>query len=168
MLEPSYAGLYLLSQLNIIGWVLVIVSLYFSSRVYGEGGIFRYAIYSVASIVGGIILALVLAIIGIVFAIKGAAPLTGVFFIIVAIVTILASIVLMGYYMYKSLSLLAEKSGEPLFKAAGITMLIAAVTMIILVGVLVELVGAIILAIAFYTLKPPIIESMPSETQTKT
>ncbi|MDM7274752.1 MAG: DUF996 domain-containing protein [Thermoprotei archaeon] len=153
-LDTSLTGLYLLPHLNLIGWALVIVSLYFSSRVYGEGGIFKYAVYSVASIVVGVVGAIIIVLLAIIGVILSAAPI-GLFLLLAAIIVVLAGIVLMGYFMYRSLSLLSEKSGEPLFRAAGIIMFIAAVTMIILIGSLIELVGAIVLAIAFYTLKPP-------------
>ncbi|MFN4046176.1 MAG: hypothetical protein ACK4H7_02415, partial [Acidilobaceae archaeon] len=115
---PQYEGYFFvnfLSMLALVGWVLVIVSLYLFSKVYGEGRIFTYAIYSVASIIGGIILTVILLVIGI--------PLTviliGIFFILAAILALIAAIILMGYFIYKSLSIMAEKSGEGLFRVAG-------------------------------------------------
>lgn len=149
--------------LSLVGWVLLIASLYLFSRVYSEDRIFYYAIYSVVSIVGGVILAVILLF-------TGAAlfkVLIGILFIIAAFIAFIGGTILMGYFTYKSLNLLAEKPGKELFRTAGILMLVAAITLIIFIGMLFELLGAIVLTIAFYTLKPPQSQKPVEETSIK-
>ena len=143
--------------LSILGWLILMASLYFFSRIYNEDGIFMYAIYSVASIVIGVFVAFFTFILG-----ASSEIYVVVFFAMLAVVILLASCILMGYFIYKSFSLLGEKSGEPQFKIAGAMMFIAAITLFMFIGLIIEAAGAILLALAFHSLKPP------TSTQTET
>ncbi|MDM7274755.1 MAG: DUF996 domain-containing protein [Thermoprotei archaeon] len=149
--------------LSLIGWVLLIISLHRLSHVYNEARLFRYASYSLASIVGGFILAILLVLfIGRTF-LKTFSTYIG----ITAFLVFVGGIILMNYFIYKSLNLIVEKSGEELFKIAGQLMLIGAVTLVIFMGMVLSILGGTILALAFYGLKPPQQQKPAGETFVK-
>lgn len=150
--SSSSSGAYAYFPLfSIIGWALIIASLYRFSRVYGENRMFYYAIFSVVSIVGCTILAILLLLF-----LATALPKASTSFIMIPpLIVFISGFILMGFFMYRALDLLAEKTGEDLLRTASILMLIAAVTLVVFIGIIFELGGAIALTIAFQKLKPP-------------
>ena len=170
--------------IELIGLILVMVALYNLASYYAEGGIFNNALYGlIAAIVGGVIAVgtVFLAIINSLrdflmaiypswngedwTAISGLTPdpsnitfeaigpiLAGIFatLIILWVFAIIAT-----FFVRRSLISLSAKSGVGLFSTAGLLMLIGAVLIIALgIGLLLIWIGALILAIAFFSLKP--------------
>lgn len=169
--------------INVLGWAFIIASLYVFSRFYGEGGIFRNAIYFMIPYV-------IVRVIDFIFAAIFLSDITKFifetmgyerFFSVLRVSTIvnLVFTILAGFFIYRSLSFLAGKSGEGLFRVAGILLLIGAAVSIIFIGELIlfrvagislsiyvresvrlvekliSIMGIIVLAAAFYKVKLP-------------
>ena len=169
-----------LGIIEIIGLILVLVALHSLANYYREGGIFRHAVYGVAvAVVGGIITG-VLAVAVVLsnikdlltqvypgwngdwstlqsmtpnttnFDVSNIFPLISgllVVLVLVWVVTIIAA-----FFIYRSLKQVSNKSNTGLFGTAGIILLIGAIIPII--GLILMWISALILAIAFFTLKP--------------
>jgi len=169
--------------IEIIGLILVMVALYNLGSHYREGGIFNNALYGlIIEIVGGvisvgvIIIAVLTSLTDFLYtlfpdwngdwtALSGLTPdpsnitldsilpfLTGIFtmLIILWIFTIIAA-----FFVRRSLGTLSEKSGVGLFSTAGLIILIGAVLIILLgIGLILIWISALLLAIAFFQLRP--------------
>jgi len=169
--------------IEIIGLILVMVALYNLGSYYREGGIFNNALYGlIIEIVGGvisvgvIIIAVLTSLTDFLYtlfpdwngdwtALSGLTPdptnitldsilpfLTGIFtmLIILWICTIIAA-----FFVRRSLGTLSEKSGVGLFSTAGLIILIGAVLIILLgIGLILIWISALLLAIAFFQLRP--------------
>jgi len=163
---------------TIAGLILVVASLHYISLVYGERRVFRYAVVAVAVFLLALILVLLLVALTLGFAFLsillgplGALPAMGslVLLLIVSLLILLAAAPISALFWYLSLDALSRVSGVTLFKwaallyAAGVALLILGVlTLIVLVGIIFlalsyisTLASWVLLAIAFYTLKPP-------------
>jgi uncharacterized membrane protein len=168
---------------ELIGLILVMVALYNLASYYAERGIFNNALYGlIAGIVGGVIAvgAVVLAVLtsltdflytiypswnGDWAALSGLTPdtsnlsldaimpfLTGIF---VALIVLWVFAIISTYFARRSLISLSTKSGVGLFSTAGLLMLIGAVLIIAIgIGLLLIWIALLILAIAFFQLKP--------------
>lgn len=168
----------------LVGLILVMVAMYGLANHYMESGIFNNALYGViTAIVGGIIVAAVavLALFGL-FAELGlnwgveniadwtaimtgadwgvlAGSFMGIFvdfalYIILDLVVLFVFVVLTAVFLRKSLRSLSAKSGVGLFGTAGLMILIGAVLTIILIGFILIWVALLLLAIAFFQIKP--------------
>ncbi len=168
----------------LVGLILVMVAMYGLANHYMESGIFNNALYGViTAIVGGIIFAAVavFALFGF-FAELGlnlgagnitdwsaifagadwaalAGSFTGIFvdfalYIILDLVVLFVFVVLTAVFLRKSLGSLSAKSGVGLFGTAGLIILIGAVLTIILIGFILIWVALLLLAIAFFQIKP--------------
>jgi uncharacterized membrane protein len=169
--------------IELIGLILVMVALYNLASYYTERGIFNNALYGlIAGIVGGVVavgtifitvLTSLTTFIETIYpdwngdwsALSGLTPdpsnitfeaigpiLTGIFatLIILWVFAIIAT-----FFVRRSLISLSAKSGVGLFSTAGLLMLIGAVLIIAIgIGLLLIWIGALILAIAFFSLKP--------------
>ena len=169
--------------IEIIGLILVMVALYNLGSHYREGGIFNNALYGlIIEIVGGvisvgvIIIAVLASLTDFLYtlfpdwngdwtALSGLTPdptnitldsilpfLTGIFtmLVILWVFTIIAA-----FFVRRSLGTLSEKSGVGLFSTAGLLILIGAVLIILLgIGLLLIWFSALLLAIAFFQLRP--------------
>ena len=169
-----------LGIIEIIGLILVLVALRSLANYYREGGIFRHAVYGVAvAIVGGIITG-VLAVAVVLSNIKdlltqvypgwngdwstlqGMTPNTTNFDVstifplisglLVVLVLVWVVTIIAAFFIYRSLKQVSNKSNTGLFGTAGIILLIGAIIPII--GLILMWISALILAIAFFTLKP--------------
>jgi uncharacterized membrane protein len=174
----SYFGV-----IELVGVILVLVALYNLAGYYSERGIFNNALYGlIAGIVGGVIS--VAAVIYTVLtsltdflytlfpdwngdwsALSGLTPdtsnisldtilpfLAGIFavFIILWVFAIISA-----FFVRRSLGSLSVKSGVGLFSTAGLLILIGAVLIIAFgIGLILIWISALILAIAFFTIKP--------------
>jgi uncharacterized membrane protein len=173
--QVNYIGI-----IEIIGLILVLVALHNLSNYYKEGGIFRHAIYGVAVAVVGAIIVGVLAIAVVLSNIQDLItqlypgwngdwstlqnmtpnttnidptnifPLIGGLLIVLVIAWVFS--IIAAFFIYRSLKQVSNKSNVGLFGTAGIILLIGAV--IPGIGVILMWISALILAIAFFTLKP--------------
>jgi uncharacterized membrane protein len=176
--------------LQLVGLILILVSLHTFSNIYGERSIFRDALLSVVIGYGVSLAALILLFILLIpagFTIVTARPIPPgppgriedlfgaqiagalVALIVIMFLVLLIAFVVSAYLWYRALNTLYLRSGEKLFRWAGlsylafaVSLIVGVVTAIILVGLLVILVGVLLglaswvfLAIAFYEVKPP-------------
>jgi len=183
--------------IELIGLILVMVALYNLASYYTERGIFNNAFYGlIAGIVGGVVAVgtVVLAVLtsltdflytiypswnGDWSALSGLTPdtsnlsldaivpfLTGLF----AALLILWIFAIIGFYFVRrSLTSLSAKSSVGLFSTAGLLMLIGAVLIIAVgIGLLLIWIAMLILAIAFFQLKPQQTQpAIPTQTATQ-
>lgn len=148
----------------IIGVILVLRSLHYLSQVYGERRVFTYSLYGILIYVVAVATVLAMAVLilgplGARWVEEGMRP-GEVFAALSASIIVLGLILWLGlvagsYLLYRALSLLASHSGVELFKTTGLVYLVGAATIIVAVGALLIVLGHILLAISFYTLKPP-------------
>ena len=167
-----FAGL-----LPLIGFILVLIALKGLADYYNEGGIFNNALYGFAAgIVGGVVSVGILvgtalaaladlgitdwanmaewtdvAITGAIFGILSAIILTA--------VVVFIFVIIVAWFYRRSLSVLATKSGVGLFGTAGLIILIGAFLTIIAIGFLLIWISFILIAIAFFSLRPTSTES---------
>jgi uncharacterized membrane protein len=182
--------------LEIVGLILVMIALYDLSKYYSEGGIFNNALYGIiVGIVGAVISAGVVFIVvlsslndflyaifpnwnGDWAALSGLtpdpssidianiAPLLAGLFTILLVLWIIS--ILVAFFFRRSFGTLSQKSGIGLFSTTGLLLLIGAFLIIIFgVGLILIWISALLLAIAFFQLKPPQEESTTS-TSTST
>jgi uncharacterized membrane protein len=169
--------------IELIGLILVMVALYNLASYYAEGGIFNNALYGVIAGIVGVVVAVGVVVLAVLTslrdflyaifpswngdwtALSGLTPdpsnisleaigpfLAGIFatLIILWVFAIIAT-----FFARRSLVSLSAKSGVGLFSTAGLLLLIGAVLIIALgIGLLLMWIGALLLAIAFFQLKP--------------
>jgi uncharacterized membrane protein len=171
----SYYGI-----IEFVGAVLILVALHSMSTFYGESRIFSHALYGVIVGIVGAIVAAVVTIYSVLTSItdlvqqiypgwngdwstlQGMTPNTANFdpsnfyslfegilavLIIVWIFAIIAS-----FFVWRSLKQVSTKSNVGMFGTAGLLLFIGAI--IPLIGLILMWVAALILAIAFFTMKP--------------
>jgi uncharacterized membrane protein len=176
----------------IVGFILILVSLNGLANLYKDRNIFNNAIYGVISAVVGGVIAVAVAFTVFVRSfqdfilqlypqwdgsleslagLQGLTPntnldpaaivpfLTGLLLIIV-VVWIFS--VIAAFFIKRSLKEVAVHSGTNLFSTAGLLLLIGAVLIIIGFGIILVWIAALVLAIAFFTMKPP--ERVPPPT----
>jgi uncharacterized membrane protein len=165
--------------ISLIGLILLLIAMYGLANYYQESGIFNNALYGViTAIVGGIatvavvFIALVdfLSALGFSFADMAywsteftqmdwtavGFSIIGDFvaYILLALVVLFVFVIITAILLRKSLGLLSTKTGVGLFGTTGLLILIGAVLTIIVVGLLLIWIATLILAIAFFQMKP--------------
>jgi len=174
---------------GIVGLILVLVALRGFSNHYQERGIFGNAIYGVAVAVVGAIIVGVLAFAVVLSNIKDLItqiypgwngdwstlqgmtpnttnivpsdifPLIGGLLVVLVIAWVV--IIIAAFFIYRSLKQVSNKSNVGLFGTAGLILLIGAIIPVF--GLILMWISALILAIAFFTLKP---QEQPISTST--
>ncbi len=167
--------------IGLVGVILVLVALHNFANVYKESGIFSNAMYGVAiAIVGGIVAAiLAFAVVltnlkdfitqvypgwnGNWASLQGMTPNTSnidptaifpfISGILVVLVIVWIFAIIAAFFVWRSLKQVSNKTSMGLFGTAGLILLIGAIIPIL--GLLLMWISALILAIAFFTLKPP-------------
>jgi uncharacterized membrane protein len=173
----SYYGV-----IELIGLILVMVALYSLASHYGEGGIFNNALYGlIIGIVGGVVsvAALFITVLtsltdflyaifpdwnGDWAALSGLTPdvsnlsLESIGPFIAGIITVLVILwvaaIVSAFFIRRSLGALSAKSGIGLFSIAGLLILIGALLTIVVIGLLFIWIALILLAVAFFFIKP--------------
>ena len=169
--------------IELIGLILVMVALYNLASYYTERGIFNNALYGlIAGIVGGVIAAVVVFVSVItsltdflyqIFptwngdwtALSGLTPdvsnlnptdiLPFVGGILAALAILWIFAIIAAFFVRRSLVSLSAKSGVGLFSTAGLLMLIGSVLIIAFgLGLILIWISALLLAIAFFQIKP--------------
>lgn len=179
--------------IELVGLVLVMVALYNLGRYYNEGGIFNNALYGlITGLVGGIItvgivlftvLTSVTDFLHTIFptwngdwtTLPGLTPdptrvtPESILPILAGLITTLLVLwifaIISTFFARRSLNSLSTKSGVGLFSTAGLLILIGAVLIIVIgIGLILIWIGALILAIAFFQMKPQESQSaMPNQ-----
>ncbi len=177
-------GHFLAGLLPLIGFIMVLIALNSFAGHYKEAGIFNNALYGFITTIVGIVLALgaflataltVIADLGITDwtdATEWTAVLTAetafdslltlLGGVIIALIILFAFAILTALLYRKSLGILASKSGVGLFGTAGLLLLVGAVLTIVLIGFLLIWISFLIIAIAFFSMKPTAVEPPPS------
>lgn len=169
--------------IELIGLILVMVSLYNLAGYYTERGIFNNALYGlIAGIVGGVIavgavfLTVLTSLTNFIYevfpswngdwaALSGLTPdptnltldaiVPFLTGLLVALLVLWVFGIISFFFVRRSLVSLSAKSGVGLFSTAGLLMLIGAVLIIALgIGLLLIWIGVLILAVAFFQLRP--------------
>lgn len=169
--------------IELVGLILVMAALYNLGSYYKEGGIFNNALYGlIMGIVGGVISIAVVVITVLssltdflytIFpdwngdwnALSGLTPnlsnlsldnimpfVTG---IIVVLIVLWVFSIISAFFIRRSLGTLSTKSGVGLFSMAGLLLLIGAVLIILFgIGLILIWISALLLAIAFFKIRP--------------
>jgi uncharacterized membrane protein len=176
VLPFPYSGI-----ISFVGLILVLIAMYSLANYYKESGIFNNALYGViTAIVGGVATAgiVVFALfdlftdLGVTLGIENVAEwsvelsqidwtnvgldLIGNFaaYIFLGLVVLFVFVIITAILLRKSLGLLSTKTGVGLFGTTGLLILIGAVLTIIAIGLILIWIAMLILAIAFFSIKP--------------
>ncbi|MCL1977868.1 MAG: DUF996 domain-containing protein [Candidatus Bathyarchaeota archaeon] len=177
-----YIGYYF-GILEIVGIILVLLSLHSLANFYGNRGIFNNALFGVLAAVIGAIISVVVTVVAVLASLKDFLyqvfpgwdgnyaslqnltpdtanfdPSTVTAFLIgilLVLVVVWVFAIISAFFVRRSLKELSVRSGSGLFATAGLLMLIGAVLTVILIGVILVWISALILAIAFFTMKEP-------------
>ena len=169
---------------SLVGFILVLIALKSFADHYKDADIFNNALYSFITCIVGVVLAAgvfiataltVVADLGITdwtnvaewttlatseTALDSILTLIG--GAIIAIIVLFAFAILAAWLYRKSLIKLASKSGVGLFGTAGLLYLVGAALTIVLIGFLLIWISSLLIAIAFFSMKPPAVEPPPS------
>ena len=187
----SYASVFS-GVVSLVGLILVLIALKGFADYYNEAGIFNNALYGVITvIVGGIVTVAVVFIaavdflseLGLSFANMAdwSAELTTIdwttvgfniignfiTYILLALVVLFVFGIITAILLRKSLGLLSAKTSVGLFGTTGLLILIGAVLTIIAVGLLLIWIAMLILAIAFFSIKPLAQPATPAAAPTQ-
>ena len=174
----SYASAFS-GVVSLVGLILVLIAFKGFADYYNEAGIFNNALYGViTAIVGGIATVAVVFIAAVDFVSElglsfanvadwsaelAAMDWTTVGFeiigsfltyILLALVVLFVFVIITAILLRKSLGLLSAKTGVGLFGTTGLLILIGAVLTIIAIGLILIWIATLILAIAFFSMKP--------------
>jgi len=142
---------------NLIGIILVLISIKGMADFYNDENIFKNALYGFIFGVVGVI-ALVAVVLMLLFGFATISPVVTPFaglglVIIVFIVTYVFSLIAAIFYN-RSLNILSERSGEPMFNTGAMILLIGAIIPVI--GEILKLVAWILVAVGFFNIKTSI------------
>jgi len=180
--------------ISLIGLILVLIAMYGLADYYKESGIFNNALYGVILIIVGGVIAAVAAVValldffselGITIGLGNAADwssqIAGInwqnvsfdiisrfaVYILLALVILFVFAIAAAVLIRKSLRLLSAKTGVGMFGTVGIIVLVGAVLTIVLVGVFLIWIATLLLAVAFFSVKPQQTQpAMPAGTST--
>jgi uncharacterized membrane protein len=146
--------------LSLVGIILVLVSMKGFAEHYKDESIFTDTLYGFISGVGGFIAAIIL-FIGILVSYIRRISLTtpvapsglGVAAFIVILVIAFVFLLVQAVFYKRAFDKLAAKTGEDMFRTAGLLLLIGSVLTIIFVGFILLFVAWILIAIAFFSVK---------------
>ena len=170
----AYSGI-----ISLVGLILLLIAFKGLADYYSEAGIFNNALYAVITAIVGIIATVSVALIALVGFFNELGLNIGniadwatdfsaidwtsigfnvignfVAYILLALVVLFVFVVITAILLRKSLGLLSTKTGVGLFGTTGLLILIGAVLTIIAVGLLLIWIAMLILAIAFFSIKP--------------
>jgi uncharacterized membrane protein len=180
----AYSGI-----ISLVGLILVMIAFKGLADYYTEAGIFNNALYGViTAIVGGVVFigVALIALVGLFtelgFSIGNVADWSAglsamdwtavsfniigdfVAYILLALVVLFVFVIITAIFLRKSLGLLSTKTGVGLFGTTGLLILIGAVLTIIAVGLILIWIATLILAIAFFSIKPQAQPATPAAT----
>jgi len=175
--------------LSLVGLILVLIAMKGLSDHYGEASIFNNSLYGVILlIVGGVVsvAALIVTALSLIKDVLGIELSTAISdptafsridwtevvtenliayaggTMVGILIVLFIFVVVAAIFYRKSLNTLSSKSGVGMFSTAGLVLLIGAVLTIILIGVIIIWIALILLAVAFFRIKPTITQPTPS------
>jgi uncharacterized membrane protein len=168
--------------ISFVGFILVLFALHGLAKIYNERGIFNNFVYSIIACIAGVAVAVSVAVVAVFTTVKdflyqifpswngnwstlsGLTPnttnidmsyiLSLVADLIVLLVVVWITAILVTFFMRKSLKTLSAKTNIGLFSTAGLLLLIGAFLTIVLIGFLLIWVAILLMAIAFFQIKP--------------
>jgi uncharacterized membrane protein len=172
-----------LGAIEVVGLILVMIALYNLGGYYKDGTIFNNALYGLIMGIVGVVISVFVVVVTVLTsltdflqsifpdwngdwtALSGLTPdptnisLGSIAPFIVGIVTVLVVLwvfsIVAAFFVRRSFGALSEKSGIGLFSTAGLIILIGAVLIVVFgIGLILIWISALLLAIAFYQLKP--------------
>jgi uncharacterized membrane protein len=173
----AFAGI-----VSLVGFILVLIAMHGFAKTYNESRIFNNVLYSIVACVVGVATAGSVAVVAVLTTLKdflyqvypswngnwsslsGLNPITtnlnisAVLPFIADVIAILAIVwitaILVAFFLRKSLKALSAKTNVNLFSTAALLLLIGAFLTIVLVGFLLIWVAILLIAIAFFQIKP--------------
>jgi uncharacterized membrane protein len=177
---------------ELVGAILILVSLYGLSSYYRDSTIFRNALYGIITGIVGVVIAVAIAF-TVIFAnissllyelfpgwtgdigsLQNITPDPNAFLnfdlssflpliigAIAVLVIVWVSAIIATFFIWRSFKHVSAKSTVGLFGTAGLLLLIGAFLAIIAIGFILMWIAALLLAIAFFQLKPGPIEAVP-------
>jgi uncharacterized membrane protein len=166
---------------TLVGLILVLIAMYGLAKEYKESGIFNNAFYGIVTAIVGVVIFVAVAVyalfdfladIGLTI---GAGNFTDwatsltqmdwtnvglnlignfLVYIFLDLAILFVFVVVTAILLRKSLGLLSAKSGVGLFGTTGILLLVGAVLTIIAIGLILMWIALLILAVAFFSIKP--------------
>lgn len=158
--------------LYLVGIILMLIGMKGLADFYNEKGIFDNALYGFISGIIGLVAAIAMFVMAFLSGISwGMMPMTsGMEFpwafigtLILGWIIFVIFIIIAAVFYRKAFSLLSEKSGEKMFDTAGLILLIGAVLTIIVIGAFIMLIAWILVAVAFFSIKPPATTEQPQQ-----
>jgi uncharacterized membrane protein len=145
--------------LSLVGIILLLVGLRDLARHYNDNSIFQNALYAVIFGIIGIVAAGVLLVS---LFISGTGAFLGLAAgIIGALIVAFIFYILMALYFRRAFDSLADKSGQGMFRTAGLLLLIGAVLTIVIVGLILIFVAWILATVAFFSMTPTATSQQP-------
>ena len=145
--------------LSLVGIILLLVGLRDLARHYNDNSIFQNALYAVIFGIIGIVAAGVLLVS---LFISGTGAFLGLAAgIIGALIVAFIFYILMALYFRRTFDSLADKSGQGMFRTAGLLLLVGAVLTIIIVGLILIFVAWILATVAFFSMTPTATSQQP-------
>jgi uncharacterized membrane protein len=136
--------------LSLVGIILLLVGLRDLARHYNDNSIFQNALYAVIFGIIGIVAAGVLLVS---LFISGAGAFLGLAAgIIGALIVAFIFYILMALYFRRAFDSLADKSGQGMFRTAGLLLLVGAVLTIVIVGLVLIFIAWILVTVAFFSM----------------
>ncbi|MDA4134140.1 MAG: DUF996 domain-containing protein [Thaumarchaeota archaeon] len=148
--------------LNIIGYILILVSIRDVAKSVQDRSVFTNMMIAVVLQIAGVAVGLFIVFAGLASSVMtaGTSALVGVFG---GLAALWICFVLAAYFLRKSYATMATKLGTPQFGTAGLLILIGSLLVIILVGFLVIFVAYIFQAIAFFSMREQYGANQPSQ-----
>ncbi|WP_292320052.1 DUF996 domain-containing protein [Caldisphaera sp.] len=160
----SFVGI----ALSLIGYILILVSLYELSQAYKNNLIFDNAIKGlIAAIAGSILLAIIAVTFIVAIFTSGFSPTTlslGLPLVIIILILAYAILIIYGYYIKESYFQLSKSSGVKSFESVGKLYWYGTLLAIIVVGIIIIIIGDIYAILAFHELS--VVSNMPITTNT--
>jgi uncharacterized membrane protein len=158
--------------LGLVGIIMVLIAMKGFADYYADDSIFRDALYAIIfGIVGIVVLGIFVILFFFATSITSvttsmmppvSAPffaLSAIGFIILALAIVLVFFLLEAIFFRRAFDKLANKSGEGIFRTAGLLLLIGAVLTIVLVGLVLIFIAWIMAAVGYFSIKA---KAMPS------
>jgi uncharacterized membrane protein len=164
------------------GLILVLVALYGFADIYKERGIFNNCIYGIIAVIVGAVIAGVVVVVSVLTTLKnflyqifpgwngewsklsGLTPNTSNITIstvlplledlLVVFVVLWIFIIIAAFFARRSLKTLSAKTSVGLFSTAALLLFIGAILTIVLIGILLMWIAVLLIAIAFFEIKP--------------
>jgi uncharacterized membrane protein len=165
--------------LSLVGLILVLIAMHGLANYYKESGIFNNALYGVITLIVGVVVVVAIAVITLVgfltdiginlanitdwtafsqmdwqSIISLDAIMNYIAVFLLDLVVLFVFIVITAVLLRKSLGLLSAKSGVGMFGITGTVILVGAILTIIAIGLLLLWIALLLLAVAFFSLKP--------------